>query len=233
MEYKSVKLFLEELETNGFYYKNIDAIFCQNKIQKDVVHTALVWLPAIYEEHLGSGDHLVRALIGADEPFDPTVLIDLFENSNYNKVIKCSISYVLAIAKTHDITNWFRDQLLLKKSAFERAGLLYGITNKAGITDRDELMGFLQHLFDKYSHFGTYQKLYQKYARLEDVIFLEQKLANPNLTDFVKFVEEADLIFGDNKAKDVPKRFHREISKMVEKIKQRKKEFRFPVIEKK
>jgi hypothetical protein len=214
---------IRELKSTGHNYKGIADIF-KHTLPAKVVEVILKWLPEIYEEHLGSGEMLVRSLISAEEPFDPCPLIDIFENSHHNKVIKCTIGYVLAISKTYDISIWIRKQLLDKEPSFERAGLLDGILTKMGVKDRLELMQVLKILFDKYFRFQTFQDLYKKYSnKEEDLIFLEEKIENPELEFYKAFIAEADKYFNDNKAKHAHKQYEREVNKLIERIIKKKK----------
>lgn len=221
----------EELKTAGYTYKDVNDIYKQ-KLPAKVVEIILKWLPKIYQEHIGSGEQLTRSLISAQEPFDPSVLINLFENSNYNKQLKWTMAYVLAISKTYDISGWMMNQLLDKESSFERDGLISGLTIKAGINDKKELTSVLKKLFDKYCYFEDYLKLFQKYADKEDISFLEEKIKNPNIKDFLNYVKAADSALGENKAKNALKRFEKDILKVIEGIKKRKKENRFPITSK-
>lgn len=103
-----------------------------------------------------------------------------------------------------------------------------GLVNKAGIKDREEFMQVLKVLFDKYSRFETYLKLYQKYAEADDIPFLEEKLKQPDLTSYREYAIYADAHFGGKQANKVEKQFSREISKLIESIKKRKRRYRFP-----
>ncbi len=214
---------IRELKSIGHNYKGIDDIF-KHTLPLEVVQVILKWLPQIYEEHLGSGEVLVRSLISAEEPFDPYPLIDIFENSQHNKVIKCTIGYVLAISKTYDISMWIRKQLFDEEPSFEREGLLNGILKKIGIKDRLELMQVLKTLFDKYFRFGSFQDLYKKYADSdEDIVFLQEKIKNPELRFYEEFIKESDKYFGDNKAKQAHKQYERELIKLIEGIRKKKR----------
>jgi hypothetical protein len=165
----------------------------------------------MYKDHLGSGEHLVRALISAQEPFDPAVLIDLFENSNYNEAIKWTLAYVLSISKTYDISTWLRNELLNNESSFERDGLIYDLTTKAGIKDVEELMFVLKKLFDKYCYFEGYLKLFGRYASKDDIVFLLKKIGATNLTDYLDYLKKADRVLSQERAKNADKPFEKEI----------------------
>jgi len=157
------------------------------------------------------------------------VLINLFENSNYNKSIKWTIAYVLAIAKTDDISFWIKEQLLNKESTFERDGLIYGLEAKAGIKDTIELMEILKKLFDKYFISDTFQKIFKKYAnKEEDIEFLRVKIEKPILDDYKAYIQVTDNYLSENKAKDANKRYNKEILKLIEGIENRKKSYKLP-----
>jgi hypothetical protein len=221
------QLMIEELNTLGFHHSNINEIHQEEAVQPLMVEVILKWLPAIYHDHVGSGEHLIRALISAVEPFDPTIIIQLFETSSYNSSIKWTMAYVLAISKTHDISAYIKKQLLEQEGTFERAGFLYGLTKNAQIQSRAELVDILRQLFDKYCIFGTYQLLFKKYASVDDIPFLEERLRNPHLTDFISNLRAVHGLLDSKEAKTAPKRFEREVTKMIEGIRKRKREHKF------
>ncbi|MFT3822864.1 MAG: hypothetical protein QM731_03045 [Chitinophagaceae bacterium] len=225
---KTEETLINDLRLAGYSYTGINDLFNQPTLPLKAVEIILQHLPAVYAEHLGSGEHLVRSLISAEQPFDPTVLIKLFEESSYNMSIKCTIAYVLAISKTHDISGWMKEQLLQRQSSFERSGLLDGIAKKAAIKDREEFMETLRALFDKYCRFETYLKLYQRYATTDDIPFLEEKLKQPDLTIYREYAIQADKLFGGNQTRKAEQRFTSEVSKLIEAIKKRKRHYSFP-----
>lgn len=226
----NIDKFLNELKAQGCGYQSIHEIFRQRSLTQNVVELILQWLPSIYEEHLGSGDQLVRALISASKPYDPAVLIDLFENSSYNNTIKWGIAHVLSVSKTRDISVWIKDQLLSHESSFEREGLMEGLVRKAGIKDRSVLMSALKELFDKYCYFEGFMKLFMKYGSKEDISFLQEKLHNPNLSDYLKFMQNADAVLGMNRSKQAAKIYQREVTKVIDGIKKRKQENPLPLV---
>lgn len=198
--------FVRELNSKGYKYSGINHLFKQDEpLPLEVVNIILKWLPEVYKEHLGSGECLVRSLISSGEPFDPSVLIDLFENSDLNETNKCSIAFVISISKTTDVTNWLRGQLLNEAHSFGRAGLLHGIVPKGGFTEKDELREFFKAIFDKYAYYESLQKLIQKYGFRDDISFLEQK---------AKEIEN--------------KRTAIEVLKVAEKLRNKKREAKFP-----
>lgn len=170
------RLLIAELKEKGYHFRGINHLFHQTKpLPIEASNIILKWLPDIYKEHIGAGECLVRALISAGEPFDPSVLIDLFENSDLNDTLKCTIGYVLSISNTYDIEQWLKNELLEKDHSFARAGLLKGIVPKGHFRTKKELKSFLYQIFDKYSNYETFQKLVQKYSMIDDIPFIEQK----------------------------------------------------------
>ncbi len=197
---------VSDLNNKGYNYSGINHLFKQDDpLPLEVVNVILKWLPKVYEEHLGSGECLVRSLISAGEPFDPSVLIDLFENSDLNETIKCTIAYVISISKTTNVTDWLKSQLLNEEHSFGRAGLLDGIVPKGGFKTKDELREFLKAIFDKYAYYEYLQKLFQKYGSKDDVQFLEENASTMS-----------------------NKRTAREVLKVAEKIRNKKREAKFP-----
>lgn len=125
------KLLVYELATQGFHYHDIRQIHEEKVIPSKMIELIIKWLPAIYKEHLGKGEHLIRALISAESPFNPSIIIDLFENSNYNQSIKWTMAYVLAVSKTDNIDAYIKDQLFDKESTFERSAFLLPLTERS------------------------------------------------------------------------------------------------------
>lgn len=228
MKGSNISKFLNELKAQEYNYRSIHEIYKEKELNQKVVELILKWLPSVYEEDLGSGDQLVRSLISASKPYDPTVLIDLFENSSFNKTIKWGIAYVLSVSKTYDISDWIKDQLLNRESSFERDGLIEGLVKKGGIKDRIELMSILKELFDKYCYFEGFMKLFMKYGGKDDVSFLQERLQNPNMTHYLKFMQNADVVLNTNRSKHASAIFQREMMKIINGIEKRKREYPLP-----
>ena len=112
--------------------------------------------------------------MAAKEPFNPTTLIELFENSKFNFSIKSGIGFTLALAKTFDISNWLRDQLLNKDYSLERNALVYGLVKKGGFRNNEELKKFIKKIFDKY-HNDEIMRIFRKLGDKNDLVFLEEK----------------------------------------------------------
>ena len=142
--------FLAELDGKGYKYHTVSDIFRLECVDPLVVETILKWLPELYAEHFGTADILVRALISAKEPFDPTLLIDLFENSDLNFYLKTAIGLALAYGKTPGISIWLKNQLFTKEYSIERGVLVEGLFAKGGFKTEREYMSFLKSIFDKY-----------------------------------------------------------------------------------
>ena len=174
-EYQLIK----ELKQAGYIYRDINHIFKQDELPIKAVDIILKWVRQMYNEHLGTGDHLVRSLISANEPFDPTVLIDIFENSDYNFSVKSGIAYTLSFAPTKDISEWIKRQLLVESPTLERYGFIEGLAMKGGFKDVGELKSFLKLIFDKYPTDVMF-KLWRKYGTTEDLPFLEEKAESEN-----------------------------------------------------
>ncbi|WPQ60141.1 hypothetical protein SIO70_17510 [Chitinophaga sancti] len=172
---KIEKQILIELREAGYNYRDVNKIFDKKTHELAEVDIILKYLPEAYKEHLGTGDILARSLIVATEPFDPSVLIDLYDNSELNDVIKDGIGNVLSYAPTYDISNWMRNKLLNEVVLFQSASLIPGLPGKGGFNTNEELIAFLQLIFDR--HFSDYWIMpYKKYATLDDIGFLKSKL---------------------------------------------------------
>ena len=201
-----VQQFISELNNAGFKFRDINHLYKQNDfLPVKACNIILKWLPAVYKEHIGSGECLVRSLIRPSDPYDPTILIDLFENSDLNDTLKSTIGYVLSITNSGDIGQWLIHQLLDNEHSFARAGLLDGIVPKGKFKTKEEIKDFLFQIFDKYSYYEAFQKLVQKYSLIGDIPFIEHK------------ARQADT-----------KRKSRELFKVAEKIKTRMRIPKFP-----
>jgi hypothetical protein len=184
---------IKELKTKGFRYKDSNEIFNQSSLESIEVNIILKWLPKVYTESYGTADILVRSLIVALWPFDPTVLIDLFENSTYNSALKGGIAVTLSSARTYDISDWIKDQLLSKEFAIERVPLLWALPKKCGFGSEAELMNFVQQIFDKY-HGEDVQKYFKKFGRAEDALFLRRQISKMDKKYQEKFEKIAQFI---------------------------------------
>jgi len=186
-----IKGLLKELKDNGFSYKDVDKIFEQKVIQPAEVDIILKWIPALYKEHVGTADIAVRSLMAARTPFDPSLLIDLFDNSDLNSALKVGIGFTLACAKTTDISKWMRRQLLDKEHRDERYTLLEGLFDKGKFATVDEFMDFLRKIFDNYPN-DKMLKLFKKYGDKKDMQFLAEKAktAEPKLAREINKVIE-------------------------------------------
>jgi hypothetical protein len=171
---------IDELKGIGSVYKDLDHIYVQKSLNAQEVKLILKWLPPIYDEHLGSGHIMARSLISATEPYDPSILIDLFENSSFNRTIKWGIAYVLSESKTKDISDWIIDQLLNKEVSFERAGLISGIEKKVGF-DETQINEFYKRIFDRYPM--AILEYFKKKGTVADIDFLLDKfyIADKNI----------------------------------------------------
>jgi hypothetical protein len=200
---KTEREMLKELEIAGFKYYDSNYIFKKNELQPEEVAIILKWLPDIYKEHVGTGDILVRSLISAKEPFDPAIIIDLFNRDDFNFSIKSGFEVALVYAPTEDISIWLKDQLLNHEYALERQILILGLPNKGGFKNENELIAFLKQIFDKYP-IDTWFKVFKKYGSIDDIPFLQSKL------------------------EQVDKKIGKEIFKLISAIETRKTKHKFP-----
>ena len=166
---------LKDLKEKGHSYKNIDQIFEQNPLQPEEVEVILKWLPTAYAEDLAAGDTLVRSLMSARIPFDPALLIDIFENSDMNFHLKSGIALTLGHARTLDVSQWMRNKLLNEPFANENYGLVFGLYKKGGFETNADFMGFIKKIFDKY-HSDEILKFFVKYGDGNDLLFLKEKV---------------------------------------------------------
>ncbi|NLR67498.1 hypothetical protein HGH92_24550 [Chitinophaga varians] len=197
------KELLKELEAAGFKYHDVNYIFKKKELEPEEVAIILRWLPDIYKEHIGAGDILVRSLISAREPFDPTVIINLFESDFINSSMKSGPGTVLVYAPTFDISEWLRAQFLNHGYAFERNMLLLGLPLKGGFKSAEDLTAFLKLIFEKYP-MPIWFKVFSKYGSIDDIPFLQSK------------------------QDQVDKKIGKEISKLISAIERRKKKPKFP-----
>jgi hypothetical protein len=184
------KLLIDELQENGLNYPDINFLLnTKHELPPEAVKIILKWLPLIYDESVGLGDGLVRSLISAQEEFDPTLLIQLYEEREYNNSIKFGICYTLALAKTFDISNWMKEILMSHPETFGSGGLLHGLTTKANFKTSSEMLDFLKQIFDRYCDYEQFFKLFGKYGTKDDIPFLESKVEGANKT-LVAYIEK-------------------------------------------
>jgi|GEM_PF-1667661 hypothetical protein len=191
---------INELESKGFRYKDANYIYQNKQLESEEVAIILKWLPKVYTEHYGTADILVRSLMSAKEPFDATLLIDLFENSDLNFSLKDSIALTLASAKTNEISSWMRNQLLNNEYALERCSLVWGLPAKGGFSSNLELMSFLRKIFNKY-HDEVVLKFFKKYGDKVDILFLKDKIKTSDkklAKQFQKVVEALEKKVGSD-----------------------------------
>ncbi len=166
---------LDELRKKGFKYRSVDHIYSGMKIAPEEVGIIAKWLPEIYLEHPGTGDLLCRSLKFTNEPFDSGFLIGLFESPDYDLSIKWGIGNTIMLSKTKDVSGWVKDQLLNKPYSLERTSLFDNLLKKGVFKDKQELIGFLKKVFDKYKNYDEYLKIFEKNSTKEDVEFLRKK----------------------------------------------------------
>lgn len=194
------KKMIDELKSKGYKYADVDQIYKKQSLQPVEVEIILKWLPSLYTEHYGTADVAVRSLKFAKEPFDPSVLIDLFENSDLNFSLKSGIAFTLVEARTLPISKWMKDQLLNKEFSLERSALVAGLYAKGDFKSIPELMNFSKKIFDKY-HNDIALKLFKKYGNQDDLAFLEiqAKKADKKLAkDLGKAIEALKKRLVDN-----------------------------------
>lgn len=172
--FKYEKIILQELKEKGYKYKDVMDIYHENDIEEEVINVILKWLPGAYTDHHGTADILVRSLIGAKEPFDPSILIKLFDEADLNFSLKDGIARALIYSKTEDISHWLKDQLLNKDYALERITLVEGLNNKGRFKTEKELMDFVKKIFPKY-HDEEVLKLFRKFGDQNDILFLRNE----------------------------------------------------------
>ena len=149
-----IKKLLDEIAALGYERPTIDLLHhTSTPLPGSVVEIIIKLLPCIYQEHIGSGEHLVRALINTHDHFNPEVLIDLYEKSVLNEGLKQSIAHVISISKAGDVSNYVRKSLLNKPASHASAGFLSALTANCKFSTRDELMEFLKLIFLKFSYY--------------------------------------------------------------------------------
>jgi hypothetical protein len=175
---------LKEIREAGYRYRSVDQIFKVNSLEPKVVQIILHHLPALYQEDVAAADTLVRSLISAAEPFDPTNLIDLYDKGGFHHYLKIGIAHALAYGKTSDISSWLRHRLASKELDTGNYGLIGGLQGKGGFKNVREMMDFSKRIFDLYPTLD----LFKKYGDDDDYLFLEEKAktADPALAKKIK-----------------------------------------------
>lgn len=176
-----VKKMLDEIAALGYERPTIDLLHhTSTPLSTSVVEIIIKWLPSIYREHIGSGEHLVRALINTQDHFNPELLKDLYENSALNEGLKQTIAHVISISKVGDVSGYVRKSLLNKPVSHASAGFLSALTSNCNFSTRDELMEFLKLIFFKFSYYEEVFRLFQRYGRMIDIPFLKACINDNN-----------------------------------------------------
>jgi hypothetical protein len=171
---KSESELIKELHVKGYKYKDVDDLFNQEELPEPVIKVILERFPDVYKEHRGTGDHLLRALITAKEPFDPEPLIEFFRQNIYNSSVMWGVAHVLSVSNTYDISKWLKDQLAKEHRTNERSGLVQGLLIKGGFKNDKELKDFLKKIYDKYPL--QVLDIFKKIGSEEDIPFFQEKL---------------------------------------------------------
>ena len=144
------KELISDLKNQAYKYKDIDQFFKKKSLDAIEVSLILKWLPKIGKEHLGAGVVLSQSLKSAKDRFDPSLLIKLFEESDLAPAVKSSIGFAIIFAKTGDISEWLKKQLLNYNYAYERSSLVNGLIERGEFKNEKELKKFMESIFEKY-----------------------------------------------------------------------------------
>jgi len=171
---KSERQLIQDLKSKGYKFIDADNLFRSKSLNSEVVNIILYHLSSIYEEHIGTGDTLVRSLLAAEDEFDSSILVKLFNNKQYNKSIKWSIAYVLAKGKSNISEKWFLNNLRKpdEKNSFEYSGLLWGIPEKLISKDSKNIRALILDIMPIYYKDDQFQKLLKKYFYKQDCSML-------------------------------------------------------------
>lgn len=179
-----------ELKKAGFNYVNSVTIFKKASLDLPAVNIILKWIPLIYGEDPGAAHYLVRALVRSREAFDPSVLIDLFENSDLNFSLKGGIGFTLVLAKTTDLSAWIKKQLLEEEYKLERCSLIPGLETKARFNSREELVDFLVRIFEKYYSNNDFIRLVKKYGDKNTFLLIKERTLTNKNTKAIREIEK-------------------------------------------
>ena len=173
---KKERELISKINSLGYSFYDLNSIHIQKSISLDIVNLILEFIPKLFEEHIGTGIVACLCLNKSKNTFDASVLMKLFENENFNAGAKSSIGFIIADAKTHDISKWLIKQMLDKHCVHEKAALIHALPKKAGFKTDLELIQFCKIIFDKYIIYDDLFKIFKKYATKEDIDFLQMKL---------------------------------------------------------
>jgi hypothetical protein len=159
-EIKSIEApFIEDLHNNGFAEIEFASdLLNLKKVNPKLVGLILKWLPKI-ENTYDSQEMLVRGLVMADEPFDDTILLDLFDNKNSSFNLKWVIANTIASTRIQNIEEWLETKLTSKKQPKENEMLIYAANKyfpyaKAIRILRELFINFPLQVADAFTYIG-------------------------------------------------------------------------------
>ncbi len=173
---KTEKKIVEELSKIGFDYYDLNAVSTKQNLEIKEVEILLKWLARLYDEHLGEAGLATRCLVNAKDKFNPEVLLKLFERKDFDFSTKSVIGFTIIKAKTIDISEWIKNQLLHTEFGLEKISLVWGLPRKKIFKGQEDLMHFLTLIFDKYANTDEFLNLIKRFATKRDLPFLVAKV---------------------------------------------------------
>lgn len=164
------KPFIEFLHKNGFDQINsTDEIKSLKSVDAKLTDILLEWLPKLDNKH-GSQEMLVRALCIAEEPFDGTLLMDLFDSKESSFNLKWVIGNTLASARrVEHITDWLEEKLSAAQPGKECEMLVYAAIK---YFNYDKASTILRRLFPVFPL--QVSDAFTRIGKIEDLIFLKE-----------------------------------------------------------
>jgi len=112
VEVKAIETpFINDLHAKGFTeIESVSDLLKLKKINSTLTALLLKWVPNIDNKY-NSQEIVVRGLAIAEEPFDGTLLMQLFDSLDTSFALKWAIGNTIASAQVENVTNWVEQKL--------------------------------------------------------------------------------------------------------------------------
>ena len=117
--------FINDLHTEGFAeIESASDLLKLKKVNSKLIALLLKWIPKIDNKY-NSQEMIIRGLAIAEESFDGTLLVQLFDDVKTSFSLKWAIGNTIASAQAENITNWLEEKLSSGNPGKECEMLIY------------------------------------------------------------------------------------------------------------
>ncbi|MFL9484506.1 hypothetical protein ACI6Q2_17120 [Chitinophagaceae bacterium LWZ2-11] len=156
--------FIEDIHANEFIeIKSSGDLLKLKKVDVRLAALLLKWITQISNKH-HSQEMLIRGLAVAEETFDGTLLIKLFDSESSSFNLKWAIGNTIASARVQNITDWLEDKLASDNLGKECEMLVYAVIKyfpyeKASVTLRKLFKVFPLQVAGAFTYMGKQEDL--------------------------------------------------------------------------